>query len=90
MDDMDEHGWFILQAVTGRRTVTMAAPLCHCGPGKYEVTLHNKKLKGLLMLVLFCVCAQRDVCREQSGLNQIIHESMLHVMGQVQYLEEVL
>ena len=32
----------------------------------------------------------RDVCREQSGLNQITHESMLHVQGQAQYVEGVL
>ena len=32
----------------------------------------------------------RDVCKGQSGLNQIIHESMLHVVGQAQYGEGVL
>ena len=44
-------------------------------------------------LVSICVCldAQRDVSRDSgSGLNQIICESPLHVMGQSQYVERVL
>ena len=27
----DRLGWFVLQALTGRRAMTMAAPLSHCG-----------------------------------------------------------
>ena len=50
------YGWFAtcyLQAVAGRRTVTMAAPLSHCGPMKYEASLHIEGgKKGLLV---FCV-----------------------------------
>ena len=30
------------------------------------------------------MCVRRDVCRVRSGLNQIIHESMLHVEGHSQ------
>ena len=36
------------------------------------------------------MCAQRDLCRGQSGLTQIMHESMLHVVGQAQYVDGVL
>ena len=32
----------------------------------------------------------KDVSRGQSELNQIIYESMLHVVGQAQYVEGVL
>ena len=42
--------------------------------------------KGLLVFV----CVKRDVCRGRSGLNQIILESILHVVGQDQYVEGVL
>ena len=33
---------------------------------------------------------QRDVCKGRSGLNQIIHESMLHVETQALYMMGVL
>ena len=35
------------------------------------------------------MCVQRDICRGRSELKQIIHESMLHVVGQAQYVEGV-
>ena len=33
--------------------------------------------------------APRDVCRGQSGLNHLICESMLHMVGQGEYVEGV-
>ena len=35
----------------------------------------------MFVFVCGCVCVQRDVCRGWSGLNQIISESTLHVLG---------
>ena len=37
--------------------------------------------------VCVCECVRRDVCKGRSGLNQIICESMLHVVAQAQYVE---
>ena len=48
------------------------------------------KLKRLLVFVCVCVCERRDVHRVRSGLNQIICESMLHVVGQAQCVEGML
>ena len=37
-----------------------------------------------------CVCEREDVCNGWSGLDQIIAESILHVVGRAQYVEGVL
>ena len=56
--------------------------LSHCCPIKYEAEVHSKE-----SFSVFCVCVQRDVCRERPGLNQIICESMQYVVGKNQYVE---
>ena len=46
--------------------------------------------KKIKTFVSICVCVRRDVCMGQSGLNQIICESILHMVGKAQYVEGVL
>ena len=60
----------------------MVAPLSHCGLVKYESGFIVTNKKGLLIFVC--------LCRGWSGLNHLICESMLNMVGQVQYVERVL
>ena len=53
---------------------------------KYEAGLHSNKIKKF---VRFCVRA-KGCMQGESGLNQIIWESILHEEGQAQYVERVL
>ena len=42
--------------------MTMAAPLSHCGPVKYEAGLHIKEIKVFVsMCVCLCVCARKGM-----------------------------
>ena len=51
----------------------------------------KKENLNLLILVFVCVvCEGLGLGLEQSELNQIIRESMLHMVGQDQYVEGVL
>ena len=72
-------GWFIalyscLRTLRKQQyswgTVTMAAPLSHCGPVKYEARLHSAHI-FMVFSIFGCVCAWRDVHRVWSEFNQI-------------------
>ena len=51
-------------AVPGHRTATMAAPLTHCGPAKYEAGLHFFFFKLKKCLLVFCVCLFMKGCMQ--------------------------
>ena len=59
--------------MSGRRTATVVAPLCHCGRWRNEGSF-------IFVLIFVRVVCARDISRGQSGLGQK-HGSMLHVRG---------
>ena len=44
--------------MTGCRTVTMVAPLSHCGPVKYETGHHGPVSLKVVVSGFVCVCAK--------------------------------
>ena len=58
------------------------------GPVKYKAGFHSKNIKRFVSIF---VCARMKGCMQRTvWMNQIIYESMLHVVGKAQYVEGVL
>ena len=75
------YGVFVPHSGTGRRTVTLLVPHCHCGLVKIWSELH-------FCVSIFCYwCMRGDVCRGQSGLGQTsMWVYAAHEEGQAQFV----